>query len=582
MNEKSCKSSENPKKGSKAAKEVPNGCDPSAALSPSAASLPPIQVNSSNRNEFRAPSVAMLSPSTPASVQMMSPQTSMQSSPPSVQMMSPPSASMMSPPMPKPQLSPKQSSMAVSVGPPVKPVLNQMPSNGTNVNQMVVNSSVNTSQTGLRLKPSTTTAQNSGQGMTVYTQPSPQIPNSNPNFIQSQINPNNNQYFNQNLNNNSNNQQFFNCNTNVYYNYNQFQPMNAINAWNHNSGKSLITFSLLKTLLLLSGQMNPQYQPQSGIGQQPQQMPNRVPSQPQMHQQWSPMQGQQQFPSQQWNYQNNNYINQNQYPNQYINPYINAQQIQWQNNQMRQMKQQFHQNAIGANLANQNILTNVTNIANNTTSMPTTMSSTMPSNGCQTQEVTASRNQPSSVIPKCPPLPNSSVANTQSVPYQQINVHPMQKCQNQSNHTNAEVQCGSVESTAAPIGSNVSTNANNRTNMRADSYQRTLEYVYQHPMLTEAPVSCEPSSPANVLSPAGSCKVTSSCSTPKLAANAIQTMATPMTPMPQQCLRPASAMSAMSCRSTSTQLSTNMVINDLNSTLNCLIEESRFLQMSIN
>ena len=245
MNEKSCKSVESPKKVSTAAQEVVPSGDPSASLSPNSIPLPPIQVHSNNRNEFRAPSVPMLSPSTPASVQMMSPQTPMQGSPPSVQMMSPPSVqmmsppsvSMMSPPMPKPQLSPKQPSLASSVGPQIKSVLNQMPSNGTNVTQMVANNCVNSSQSGHRPNQSTTIAQNNGQLMSAYTQPSPQIPNSN--FIQSQINPNNNQYYNQNVNNNSNNQQFFNCNTNVYYNYNQFQPMNGINAWNHNSGKIL-------------------------------------------------------------------------------------------------------------------------------------------------------------------------------------------------------------------------------------------------------------------------------------------------------------------------------------------------------
>jgi hypothetical protein len=50
----------------------------------------------------------------------------------------------------------------------------------------------------------------------------------------------------------------------------------------------------------------------------------------------------------------------------------------------------------------------------------------------------------------------------------------------------------------------------------------------------------------------------------------------------QQLPPPMPSTSSMSCRSTSTQLSTNMVINDLNSTLNSLVEESRFLKMSIN
>ena len=320
------------------------------------------------------------------------------------------------------------------------------------------------------------------------------------------------------------------------------------------------------TFLPILVQMGPQYHQMS---QSAQQMQNRVSTQAQIHQQWPPMQSQQQFPNQQWNYQNNNYMNQNQYPNQYLNQYMNAQQFQWQQNQIRQMRQQFHQNP---NMAtNPNILTNVTNIANNTTPMAP--------NGCPTQEPTQNRSQPtphqpSSVMPKCPPLPNTSVANTSSANYHQMNGQSMQKCQNQLTHVNPEVQCGSVESTAA---ANMS--AGNRSNMRPDTYQRTLEYVYQHPMITETAVNCPSASPANVLSPSGSCKVTSSCPTPKPTLNGTQPMTTPM---PQQCLRPTSAMSAMSCRSTSTQLSTNMVINDLNSTLNCLVEESRFLQMSIN
>lgn len=209
--------------------------------------LPPIQVhsppsfvnNNSNRSEFRAPSVPMMSPSTPASVQIMSPQTPMQTSPSSV--------SLMSPPMPKPQLSPKQTNNQM------KPVLNAnlLPTKAANVvpnaNQMVVNNNnsinANTVTTGLRPNQSSIMAQNNGQQvMNGYNRGQTLMPNGNT-FIgnQSPMAVNNNQYFNQTVNSNNTNQQFFNCNTNVYHNYNQFQQMNA---WNQNSGNFLNNFCI--------------------------------------------------------------------------------------------------------------------------------------------------------------------------------------------------------------------------------------------------------------------------------------------------------------------------------------------------
>jgi hypothetical protein len=261
-------------------------------------------------------------------------------------------------------------------------------------------------------------------------------------------------------------------------------------------------------------------------------------------QQWNQMQCQQLPPQQRWNYQNQQYLNQNQYQQQYINQYLNAQQLQWQN-QMR-FRQQF-------NNSNNNI--NNTNITN------TTNVSTINLNASQTQALNQSQaqqqpQQPSSVMHKCLPSSNPSPN------YHQMNPSSVQKCQTVNN---PEIQCGSVESTGPK-------NATNANNMRPETYQRTLEYVYQQRMSTDVPINGEPSSPAAILSPSGSCKVvSSSCPTPKPSALVAQQLPPPMP-----------STSSMSCRSTSTQLSTNMVINDLNSTLNSLVEESRFLKMSIN
>ena len=166
----------------------------------------------------------MLSPSTPASVQMMSPQTPMQTSPSSV--------SLMSPPMPKPQLSPKQPNVnnqmkTVPNATQMSPKPNNIANVVTNQNQMTVNNNnitVNAVTTGLRPNQSLMAQNNGQQVMNGYSRGGTQM--SNPNINQNFIQP-------QSPMNATNNQQFFNCNTNVYHNYNQLQQMNA---WNQNSG----------------------------------------------------------------------------------------------------------------------------------------------------------------------------------------------------------------------------------------------------------------------------------------------------------------------------------------------------------
>ncbi|XP_054162446.1 transcriptional activator cubitus interruptus-like [Oppia nitens] len=610
-----------------------------AVIPPPPPPLPPIEVHSSpnnlnllqnnNQNEFRAPSVPMLSPSTPASVQMMSPQTQLMSpqsqvmspqtqvmspqsqvmspqtqimSPqmplmsPQIQVMSPQqvmspptqllspqmqtspaSVSMMSPPMPKPQPSPNQTNIMNS---PMKPMLNNtnntttISNNTTNTvsvqnNTNNNNNSVNTMTTGLRpqvVNQSAIMAQTNAQPVnTAYNRTLPMTANNA--FVQTQTMSANNGYWNSHQSaNNRQNINTFSANP-MANNYNQFQQQIA---WNQTTGNQMVQ----------------QYQ-QMGVNQQ--QFQQQL-QQQQQHQQWyQQLQSQQQLQQMQqtwnWSQRNQQFINQNQYQQQYMSQYMNAQQqqqqqqqqqIQWQQNQML-YRQQFQNNQ------NQNILANVTNIANN---------SVMPSNGCptvvtQNQTQTQQQQQTSlAVMNKC--LQNNNNTTLQNN-YHSMGSTSVTKCQNQTN--NPDVQCGSVESTGA--GAAVATGASNRNNMRPDTYQRTLDYVYQQTATTNGNLTTngQPASPGDVLSPAGSCKVVSStCPTPKPQLNGtVQAQQQPLQPqlsqaIPQQqlYLRPASAISAMSCRSTSSQLSANMVINDMNTTLNCLVEESRFLKMSLN
>ncbi len=211
--------------------------DPRVVMPP----LPPLQLNSpqtnsnqqnincnNNRNEFRAPStpsVAMLSPSTPASVTMMSPQTPMQTSP----------SALMSPPIPK-QLSPNQR----NINNPQKQVLNTRNTNmNSTTNANNVNNNTVNCVSGLRSgynQSSLMAQQNCQQMMSSYTRPAQMLPN--PNFPQTPIAPTNPQYWNvintnNNNNNNNNNRQIYNCNTNVYNTYNQFEQQNN---WNQASG----------------------------------------------------------------------------------------------------------------------------------------------------------------------------------------------------------------------------------------------------------------------------------------------------------------------------------------------------------
>ena len=121
------------------------------------------------------------------------------------------------------------------------------------------------------------------------------------------------------------------------------------------------------------------------------------------------------------------------------------------------------------------------------------------------------------------------------------------------NELSTNIQCNNVESSEM---------ANGGETMRAETYQRTLQYVYQQrqQMVPESVIPPPPNYPPppppsdvnkKVLKNS-SCKVSSTCPTPQ--PNGL-----------------------INCNTIN-----NMVINDLNSTLNSLVEETRFLKMSLN
>ncbi|RWS31230.1 zinc finger protein-like protein [Leptotrombidium deliense] len=133
-------------------------------------------------------------------------------------------------------------------------------------------------------------------------------------------------------------------------------------------------------------------------------------------------------------------------------------------------------------------------------------------------------------------------------------------------------QCDVVDSSVRPNAMNIG--------MQDGSYQRTFEYVCQQqqeissqPTIPPPPNYPPPPTPNSkkmgvnnargILTPNGSCnKVTSSCPTP-----------VPVAQLVPNCRAQSSA---------SMNNENNMVINDMNSTLTSLVEETRFLKMSLN